>query len=309
MVTIDQGIARVSNNAPGKAPVTTGGSRDGRHADRIAVALGYAWGNLRWLDPKARRRSRLAVAAIAGPGAVPDRVAREHLSHAAAREQLIWRPRMILDAAVEGGAHLASAKASGRGVLVSYCHFGPFPAIGVSALKFANDVHQVAGGWLAAPRPGSGRARRWRGIFERAGVPLIGAKGCFPVVAELLRRGAVVVMAFDWPGSAESSFLGKRVMLASGTARLAQSTGALVVPAMRRFQQLEVRTVFGAPLNPAAYDDWQHLHDEVAAQHDRWILTCPAALEDPRRAGAWEEAATAESWGLPLRLRQPSPTS
>ena len=215
---------------------------------------------------------------------------------------------MILDGSVEGGAHLASAKAAGRGVLVSYCHFGPFPAMGVSALKFANDVHQVAGGWLAAPRPGStsGRARRWRGIFERAGVPLIGAKGCFPVVADLLRRGAVVVMAFDWPGSAESRFLGKRVMLASGTARLAESTGALVVPAMRRFQQLEVRTVFGAPLDPVAHLEWRELHDEVAAQHERWILTCPAALEDPRRPGAWEEAATAESWGLPLRLCTPA---
>jgi hypothetical protein len=269
------------------------------------VALAYAWGRLRWLDPSARRRSRLAVAAIAGPGKVPDRIAREHLSHAAAREQLIWRPRMIVAGTVEGGEHLASAAATGRGVLVSYCHFGPFPAIGVTAREFASDVHQVAGTWLVDPRPGrpSGRAGRWRGIFERAGVPLIRAKGCFPLVAELLRRGAVVVMAFDWPGSAETTFLGKPVMLASGTARVAEATGALVIPAMRRFQQLELCTVFGAALDPAMHLGWRGLHDAVAAQHERWILESPAALEDPRRAGAWEGAATGESWGPPVASR------
>jgi lauroyl/myristoyl acyltransferase len=136
-------------------------------------------------------------------------------------------------------------------------------------------------------------------------VPLIASEGCFPVVTELLRRGAVVVMAFDWPGSVESRFLGKPVRLAAGTARLAEVSGALVVPVMRDFRQLRLRTTFGAPLG-AAPGGWRQLHDAVAAHHERWILECPAALEDPRRAGAWEEAATAESWGLPLRLRQPS---
>lgn len=277
--------------------------------DRAAIALAYAWGHLRWLDPKARRRSRLAVAAIAGPGEVADRTAREHLGHNAAREQLLWRTHMIAGAAVEGGAYLTSAKAAGRGVLVSYCHFGPFPAMGVTVGELAGDVHQVAGTWLAAPPEGStsGRARRWRGVFERAGVSLITAKGCFPVVAELLRRGAVVVMAFDWPGSAESRFLGKRVMLASGTARLAESTGAVVVPAMRRFERLELRTTFGAPLDPAAHRGWRHLHDEVAARHEQWIRASPAALEDPRRAGAWEGDATGEGWGLSQRGRLRGP--
>jgi lauroyl/myristoyl acyltransferase len=287
--------------------VTTIGSRGGRPADRVAVALGFAWGHLRWLDPSARRRSRLAVAAIAGPGEVPDRVAREHLGHAAALEQVIRRPRMILDGAVEGGTHLASAKAAGQGVLVSYCHFGPFPAIGVSALECASDVHQVVGGWLVNPHSISGRARRWRSIFERAGVPVIEAKGCFARVADLLRGGAVVVMAFDWPGSAESSFLGKRVMLASGSARLAESTGALLVPAMRRFSGLRVCTTFDAPLDPAAHGGWRALHDVVAARHERWIRECPAALEDPRRAGAWENAATADGWGLSQPARSPGP--
>lgn len=282
-------------------PVTTGASRSARRIDRLAVALGFVWGRLRWLDPVARRRSRLAVAAIAGPAVAPDRLAREHLRHAAAREQLIRRPGMMLGAPIDGRTHLTAATSAGRGVLVSYCHFGPFPAMGVTARECVRDVHQVAGGWLVNPNPArrSSRARRWRAIFERAGVPLIAAHGCFETVAGLLRSGAVVVMAFDWPGSAEATFLGKPVSLASGTARLSESTGALVVPAVRHFEGLQLRTTFGPPLDPALHRGWRHIHDELAARHERWILECPAALEDPRRPGAWEEAARPERWDHP----------
>lgn len=293
------------NNARIAVPVTTGRGTAAR-SHRMAVALGYARGRLQWLHPEARRRSRLAVAAIAGARA-DDRMAQAHLQHAGARDQLLRLPAIMRGALIEGGHHLRAAKATGRGVLVSYCHFGPFPAIGVTTLELVSDVHQVVGAWLAAPRPDSvtPRVQRWRRMFDEAGVPLISSEGCFPVVNELLRRGAVVVMAFDWPGSVESRFLGKPVRLAAGTARLAEASGALVVPVMRRFEELRLRTTFGAPLGPAAPGEWRQLHDDVAARHEHWILQCPAALEDPRRVGAWEEAATPESWGLPIRLQQP----
>jgi lauroyl/myristoyl acyltransferase len=136
-------------------------------------------------------------------------------------------------------------------------------------------------------------------MFVRAGVPLIPAEGCFPTVAELVAGGAAVVMAFDWPGSAETQFLGRPVWLASGTARLAEQTGALVVPVMRQFRLFRAHTVFGSPLDPRQHAGWRGLHDALAARHERWILECPEALEDPRRAGAWEAAATAERWGAP----------
>ena len=159
-------------------PVTTSGPGPAARSHRMTVALGYARGRLQWVRPEARRRSRLAVAAIAGAGA-DDQMAREHLGHSAARDQLIRQPWIIRDAVIEGGHHLRSAKAAGRGVLVSYCHFGPFPAIGVSALALVDDVHQVAGAWLAAPRAEhiTLRVRRWRGVFEESGVPLISAEG------------------------------------------------------------------------------------------------------------------------------------
>lgn len=265
----------------------------------MAVALGFAAGLLRWLGPAARARSRRAIDAVVAPGSGRDALARAHLAHTAAREQLLQRPWLVSGMPVDDIAHLRAACSHGRGVLVSYCHFGPFPGIGVTVREHVENVHHVAGGWLAAPRPEftTARVTRWRSIFENAGVPLITAEGCFPVVAELLRSGAVVVMAFDWPGSAETRFLGKPVWLASGSARLAKSTGAIVVPAMRHFNRLQVRTRFGAPLDPRSHTDWCGLHAALAAQHEQWILAQPAALEDPRRDRAWGAAATAQRWG------------
>lgn len=271
------------------------------HADRMAIGIGFMLGRLQWLRSSARARSRRAIHAIAGPGPGRDAMARAHLANTVARDRLIRRPWMVQGIPADGAEHLRTAFSAGRGVLVSYCHFGPFPALGVTVVEHVSNVHQVAGAWLAAPRPefSTERVRRWRSMFESAGVPLVTAEGGFPHIVDLLRRGAAVVMAFDWPGSAETTFLGRPVRLASGTAKLAETTGAMVVPVMRHFQQLRARTVFGSPLDPREHTGWRGLHDALAARHERWILERPAALEDPCRDGAWGESATAERWGSP----------
>ena len=240
--------------------------------------------------------------AIAGPAPVPAALAREHLAHHSVREVFIRRPWMVHDIPVEGVEHLQGAFATGRGVLVSYCHLGPFPGLGVTAAEHVGNVHQVALAWLANPHPDPTQRVRWqawRSMFTTAGVPLIAAQGCFPVVQDLLARGAVVVMAFDWPGSAETMFLGRPVALASGTARLAHMTGALVVPVMRQLCQFRLHTVFGRSIDPGQHADWRDVHQALAARHEAWIRACPAALEDPRRTAAWESCATALRWSDP----------
>ena len=102
---------------------------------------------------------------------------------------MLRHPRLINGAPIEGAGHLRAAKEAGRGVIVSYCHFGPFPATSVTALELVGDVHHVVGGWLVSSRPDANtlRARRWRSIFETAGVKLVPAEGCFPIVTDLLR--------------------------------------------------------------------------------------------------------------------------
>ncbi len=268
--------------------------------DRVAIGLASARARLQWLDANARAQSRRAIDAIVGPVRNRDALARQYLRHNRMRERFIRRPWMVTGTVVDGAEHLRAARMSGRGVLVSYCHLGPFPGIAATVVEHAEDVHQVAGSWLASPRPETilnDRWHAWRSIFHRAGVPLVDAEGCFDTVTALLRRGAVVVIAFDWPGSAETMFLGRPAWLASGTARFASATGALIVPVMRQFRRLRVHTIFGAPLDPRGHGTSGTLHQALATRHEEWILRQPTALEDPRRPGAWEATATAERWG------------
>ena len=54
-------------------------------------------------------------------------------------------------------------------------------------------------------------------------------------------------------------------------------------------------------MDPRDFSGADELHDTLAARHEDWILEEPEALEDPRRAGAWEEQADASS-----EIRPPS---
>lgn len=270
-------------------------------ADRFAIAAAAARGLTRWRNAEDRRRSRAAIDAIAGQVRGRDALALSHLAESEAREAFIHRPWMAAGIPLTGADELRAALCGGRGVLASYCHLGPFAGIGVTIAEHAGDVHQVIGPWLLEPQrgPAERRRRAWLSMFDAAGVPMIVATGCFPAVLERLRSGAVVVMAFDWPGSTETMFLGRPAMLVSGTARLAVEADALVVPVARSFRGLRLRTVAGPPLDPRRHSGWRDLHAALAARHGRWILERPGALEDPRRPGAWGATAGSDRWGAP----------
>jgi lauroyl/myristoyl acyltransferase len=261
---------------------------------RVAVALAARRGRRRWRETAAREAARAAAEAVLGPGSDVDGVARAHLGETAAREELIRRPRANQHDAVRGLSHLRAARADGRGVLVSYCHVGPFAGFGATVARCTPDVHCIVGDWMFAVDPNPERQRRmlaWRSMFEAAGVPLIAASGSFHQAVELLRRGEVVMLAFDAPGPQRTEFLGGTVMLASGTARMVSATDALIVPAMRRLVRYRSRSVFAPALDSRDHDDWSSLHAAVAEVHGRSILSHPAALENPCRPGWWRPAS------------------
>lgn len=271
--------------------------------DRLTVLRGALRGARGWSRPAVRARARAAVSAVAGSGR-RDRLAIAHLAEDGAREALLRRPQAIRRAQTHGADILTSAAASGRGVIVSYCHFGPFPGLAPSLAPCVPRLHAVSGPWLADPPPDvpqPSRVRRWRALFEDADIALVSAdRGASERIRSLLAAGEVVTMTFDWPGPVETRFLGRPTWLVSGSARLAIETGALVVPAMRRWRRLLPETIVAPPLDPRDHSGWQDLHGAIAAVHERWIAAAPAALEDPRRQGAWGATATAESWG-PVR--------
>ena len=257
---------------------------------RVAVAVAVARGRADWRDPQARERARAAIEAIVGH--VPEReaLARAHLIESAVREELIWRPSHLDGAPFAGREHVEHALASGRGVIASFVHSGPFPGIARSLAEVSPSVHAVAADWafVTSTDDAAGRRRaQWRAILDAAGVSLINAHGSYDAVAAVLRDGGLVVIAFDMSGGQQTTFSGRRVALASGTARLAFETRALVVPIWRARDRWRVRTIAAPAVDPAAHASWHDLHTALAAIHSRWILARPAALEDPCRPGWW----------------------
>lgn len=237
--------------------------------------------------------------AVAGPAENLDRLARRYLARDEQREAFIARPSIIPGMPADGAVHLRRAHAQGRGVIASFCHHGPFPGIGISVAEQAGaPVHPVAGAWLADPPSADlpERVRVWRDAYAAAGITPVDAAGSFERLRALLEDGQIITLAFDWPGGTATDFLGRTVMMAAGTARLSHRTGALIVPTRRMQRRWRPRTRFAPALDPRGYDGWERLHRALAAVHEEWILEDPAALEDPRRAGAWGAGAIAAGW-------------
>jgi lauroyl/myristoyl acyltransferase len=225
-------------------------------------------------------------------------LARQHLIEQRVTETLFWQPWVSPSLDRDSLAHLHAALGAGRGVLLSSCHSGPY-LHGISAVSSLGRTTYSASSWaLRTPKPGSwGRriVRRRDGARARD-ERLVHSVGSFALLRALLEEGEVVGVFFVMPGSRETRFLGKTVMLASGSARLAVEADALVLPIRARRVGHRVWVDVAAPLDAREHADDEDLHVAIAAVHERWILELPASMEDPNRQGAWEQCAGAESW-------------
>jgi lauroyl/myristoyl acyltransferase len=254
--------------------------------------------------PEERERARRAMAAIVTGTHREhevEQLARLHVIDGRVRETLFWHPWRIAPLAPMSAACLTQALADGRGVLISTCHTGPYN-IALEAFTATGRTVYSASAW-ALDEIGPGywgrRVALRRNRAARRGERIVRAAGSYPVLAALLQRGEVLSVFFSMPGSKETTFLGKPAMLASGSARLAVSCDALILPVCTRVHGHRIHVDVAAPLDPRRYGDMEHLHDALAALHERWLLEAPEAMEDPNRAGAWAGAAAPDGWRLP----------
>lgn len=270
---------------------------------RVAVAAAEARALLLWrLRPEARERARAAMAAIVGGttrASEVEQLARRHVVEKDVLRALFWQPCTPAASDARSRANLETALASGRGVLFSICHVGPYfdapsPYVDCARAKFS-----VAGGWWFEPPTPDYAGRRlacWQRKGDMRGQRVLLSAGSFALLEALLEEGELVELFFDLPGSRGTRFLGKEVMLASGTARLAMSTGAIVVPARTRREGHRIWVDVAAPVDPREFTGAEQLHQALADVHSELILEFAETLEDPRRPGAWEAGATAERW-------------
>ena len=273
---------------------------------RLVVARSVRRGKLLWeRHDEVRERARAAIAPIVAgttrAGEV-EMLARQHVIEDMAHNALFWQPWKAANVEAASAARLRAAFSAERGVLLSRCHMGPsFQSASVGA-AFGRTVYMVAGAWrFEEPTPnywGRRVARTLQG-YRSIGVRPFPAPGSFALIRALLERHEIVLIAFDVPGDHETFFLAKPVMLATGTARLAVQTGALIVPIRPRRAGHRLWVDAEQSLDPHDFGGADGLHRALATIHERWILDLPATLEDPHRAGFWETGAKTDSWIRP----------
>ncbi len=279
----------------------------------LVVRRAAAKGRAEWRDPREREYALATMTAILAntsrAGEVEE-LARRRLIEEEVQRAIFWQPWRSPRVDTRSSANLRRALSCERGVLVSACHLGPYflqmSAFGSSPRRpFA-----VSAPWFfEEPTPdywGRRQARWWQGIADRD-ERLVRTVGSFPLVKALLERGQIVLSYFDMPGSARTEFLGKPVMLSSGSAQLAFQTQALVLPLRARRDGARAWTDVFEPLDARDFDSALNLHRALAAVHERSILELPETLEDPNRDGAWNDGAGAEEWVRlkPHRLHRP----
>ena len=237
-------------------------------------------------------------------------LARATVLEDAALAELLERPWVIVDRRrLRGVSQLRDATAQGRGVVVSYCHLGPFEGASSSVLRATGRRPWLfAGTWIDQP-PGVGASgrhvERWRDLLRRAGPHVLTTTpGTLARATALLEAGETVCFLFDVPGATVTPWLGRPVALASGTARMAFASGGLVVVMHAHRKRGRAVTTFHPAIDPHDFETPEALHVALAAAHERLIVADLAAFPDPRRTGAWELGVSPEGWTFP---RDPRP--
>jgi lauroyl/myristoyl acyltransferase len=269
---------------------------------RLVLRRAAAKGRAAWENPVARARALASMEAILGGTPRAGEIeagARRRLIEEEVQRALYWQPWRTSSVDPTSAANLERALSANRGVLISACHLGPY-FLQMSALtSLGRHPCAVAAPWFFEdPTPdywGRRLARWWQGIAKRD-ERLVYSVGAFPVIQALLEQGELVLIYFDMPGGTRTDFLGKPVMLSSGSAKLAFKTQALVLPLRARRAGDRVWTDVFEPLDPRDFSGADELHRALAAVHERSIFELPETMEDPNRAGAWENGATESEW-------------
>ncbi len=275
---------------------------------RFVVRRAERRGRALWRESAAaREHARGAIETILGDSRSSeldelDELAEQHLIEVEVERALFWQRWARPRESAESHANLELACASARGVIVSCCHQGPTGPGHAAMTSQRRTTYSTSAPWFfeqpSHDHWGRRLARWHRRLYARNQRPLP-SLGAFPVLRAMLAEGEMVLIQFDMPGSRNTRFLGKPVMLTMGTSRLAFQSDALVLPMLNYRVAHRVWADFTAPLDPREFADEHAMHEALAVIHERWILAAPATLEDPRREGAWESGATREAWLRP----------
>ena len=184
------------------------------------------------------------------------------------------------DLAVEGVEHLVRLKEQGRAVILSFIHHGPWEGGLASIARHGGQADIIVSSGMVQPDgPRHMHDVRRKGtstgttVFDVAE----GARGIF----SRLDQKKVVGISFDVRGDTETTFLGRRVRIATSNVAIATRTNTpIVVFAMERRPGGPVATV-SAPFEPGDYATPADLHAAIKERHEAAADAWPEAYEQP----------------------------
>jgi lauroyl/myristoyl acyltransferase len=192
--------------------------------------------------------------------------------------------------------------AEGRGAILNFMHHGPFVAL-TEAMQNVG-IHPyaaIAPFYFEEPVAGyNGHRDRRHMLTLRAGAKVFSAAGSFPLVLAIIQDGRVMGLSTDVPGSAEMTFLGRRVRAASGCTKASLRTGAPIIPiSMHRHTREIARARIEDPIDPKDFPTVEALQQRIADVHEPAVLDWPEALEWPLQRWTPADPAEAEEFGFP----------
>jgi lauroyl/myristoyl acyltransferase len=197
------------------------------------------------------------------------------------RAHMRWHPRAITRQRVKGIEWLTSRRDPSRGVILSFTHHHRYDGMFGSLVHAgAPPLVMVITEAIARPEAGIAFAQHLR-VASRGGT-FVNAESGTQELAAILRPGAILALAPDFPGRTPVTFLGRKVLAPFGTARLAELTDSQVVLVTARRDAEGPYLQLHEPLEPTQYADPGALLEEILRMHGEAILDWPEALESPR---------------------------
>lgn len=265
------------------APTTTSMRLRAAVPDALVPAVVAARIRRKARKPEAVARARAEMEFLIGAAAPQDldRAARAYLERDVWRSELRYHPKQICYQHVENIASLVKARATDRGVVVSFLHHGHYEGATAALAHHDRPITVVVSpDMLAADAPTFLRQHVVAGTVSgsRSFNAAAGAKA----MVTLLADGDVLAIATDVPGSSELDFLGRTRLGSSGAARMAAAANSLVIT-MHAHCEPDGRLWLSLsdPIEPrdfATPDDL--LRDLVSSQEDA-VLAWPEGYHQP----------------------------
>jgi lauroyl/myristoyl acyltransferase len=249
----------------------------------LGLALASLAGRVAWrrLGPRTQALQRAWTFTRSPDERVLARFARRHLREYRRQDELFWRPWLVRRMRVEGGEHLAAARAGG-GVIVAGLHVGPMAHLQLALARRlqATGRRLYISRWARLEDEGPQEGPRARYLpakvarLEAAGARYVGRGGSYAIFRELLARGETCWMAIDTAAIKRGRVVplaGHPTRLATGIAALARETGATIVPGCAHRDRWRPAATLQAPIDPAGYAGDDELHDRLAAAANEMI--------------------------------------